>query len=353
MKSKLYILFAVAFLFQINTTFAQGCDDDEPATTTETADKPTIKIFGYIQPQFDYNFQGEDVDNDNTFKFKRARFGVRGKIYDKFSYYFMLEASPFVSDDQEAYLMDAFVTYNADNWARISMGTFKQPFSLDVSTPCHGLTTIERSIVADQLVAPQRDFGLAVFGGNKYNKLNYAVALMNGRGLKVKDDNTKKDIVGRVTYKVFSYLTVGASFRHGYPIPNNNDDDRTSFGGEFKLELDKFALQGEYIYDEGAYFSGAAGGCGTTPVALGEKRDGAYLMASYKVNEKFQPVLKYEFFDPDLDRKDDGSYMERMTIGANYFFNDKIRFQLNYLANIQTVVNVDDDVLLAQVQVKF
>lgn len=351
MKNYIYILFVVALLFGVNKGFAQGCEGDAATTSDDTEGKLNATIFGFFQPQYDYFFY--DDDNDNTFRFKRARIGVRGELLDDFSYYFMLETSPFIGGSGDAYLMDAFITYNADNWARISVGSFKQPFSLDVSTPCHSLTTIERSIVADQLVAPQRDFGLAVFGGNKYNKLNYAVALMNGRGLKVKDDNTKKDIMGRVTYKLTGYLTIGGSFRFGYPIPNNVDDDRTSFGGEFLLNLDKLSVQGEYIYDEGAYYSAAGGGCGAEPVALGEKRDGAYLMGAYKVNEKFQPVLKYEFFDPDLDLKDDGSYMERMTIGFNYFFNDKVRFQLNYLANIQTVINQDDDALLAQMQVKF
>ena len=42
-----------------------------------------------------------------------------------------------------------------------------------------------------------------------------------------------------------------------------------------------------------------------------------------------------------------------MTLGFNYFFNDKVRLQINYQANIQTVINVDDDALIAQIQVKF
>ena len=42
-----------------------------------------------------------------------------------------------------------------------------------------------------------------------------------------------------------------------------------------------------------------------------------------------------------------------MTLGVNYFFNDVVRFQLNYLANIETVVNVDNDALVAQMQIKF
>ena len=325
-----------------------------PPLRSDSTSAKGATVFGYIQPQFDYNFDGGD--NANTFKFKRARLGVRGSISEDFSYYFMLEASPFIGgDDQEdAYLMDAFVSYTKHNWAKISVGTFKQPFSLEVATPCHGLTTIERSIVADQLVAPQRDFGLMVLGGNKYTKLNYWVALMNGRGLKLVDNNTKKDIIGRATYKVADFLSVGGSFRYGYPKLNNIEDSRTTYGGEFLVELDKLKFQGEYIHDEGAYQSGASGGCGSTPIDLdGLTSQGAYVMASYDVSEKFQPVFKYEYFDPNVDVKDNIDYQERMTFGVNYFFNDKVRFQLNYLANIETVVNVDNDVLLAQMQIKF
>jgi len=176
---------------------------------------------------------------------------------------------------------------------------------------------------------------------------------MNGRGLGVKDDNEKKDIMGRVSYKVLRNLTVGASLRYGYPIPNNNDQDRTSYGGDIVFELGKLLIQGEYIYDEGAYFAGAGGGCGATPVALGEEREGAYILGAYDVSEKFQPVIKYEFFDPDTTIKDNIGYTERMTLGLNYFVNKNVRFQVNYLANIETVANVNNDALLTQVQVKF
>lgn len=351
MKSKINILLVLTLLLSVTSVFAQGCDSEVPGEANDSVNKPNIKIFGYIQPEYEYFFN--EGDNNNTFRFKRARIGVRGDVFNDFSYYFMLETSPFIGATGDAYLMDAFVTYNADNWARISIGSFKQPFSLDLATPCNALKTIERAVVVDQLVAPQRDFGLAIFGGNKFNKLNYSVALMNGRGLGVKDDNTKKDIVGRATYKIIRNLTIGASFRWGYPIPNNNEDDRRSFGAEFALELNKFYFQGEYIYDRGAYFLGAAGGCGTTPVALGPERDGAYILAAYSVTEKFQPIFKYEYFDPDTTIKDNLSYTERMTLGFNYFVNQKVRFQLNYLANIETVVNVDNDALIAQVQVRF
>ncbi len=346
MKNIISILLVIFFTFQLNSSFAQGCEGDA-ATSTDSlsANKPIL--FGYIQPQYDYTLNDA---NENTLRFKRARIGVRGKIYKDFSYYFMLEASPFIGATGDAYLMDAFVTYDKHNWARISVGSFKQPFSLEVATPCHGLTTIDRSIVADQLVAPQRDFGIGLFGGNKYNKLNYAVALMNGRGLGVKDNNSKKDIIGRATYKVTNFMTIGGSIRYGFPT--NDDDNRTTVGGEMALKFNNLKIQGEYIYDEGDYNRAAGGGCGATPVELGEKRDGAYIMASYETKWKIEPVFKYEYFDPNIDIKKIG-YQEMMTVGANYFFNDKIRLQVNYQAHIETHINIDNDMLLAQVQVKF
>jgi phosphate-selective porin len=346
MKIKIYIILVLTILFQINYSYSQGCDGDEPVSSQDGA-APQIKMFGYLQTQYDYTFN--DI-NENTLTFKRARLGIRGNVKNDFSYYFMLEASPFIGGVGSAYLMDAFVTYHKYNWAKISVGTFKQPFSLEVNTPCNGLTTINRSIVADQLVAPQRDFGIAVLGGNKYTRFRYSVALMNGRGLNAKDNNSKKDIIGRATYKLTDFLSIGGSFRFGYP--NNNNDTRTSYGAEMALKLNNLKIQGEYIYDEGDYNRAAGGGCGSEPVELGEKRDGAYIMVSYDTKWKVQPVFKYEYFDPNIDVKEIG-YQEMMTIGANYFVNDKVRIQLNYLANIETYINIDNDMLLAQIQIKW
>lgn len=346
MKIKIYILLVLAALFQISYTYAQGCDGDEPVTATNGT-APQYKIFGYLQTQYDYTFNNI---HENTFTFKRARLGIRGNVANDFSYYFMLEASPFIGGVGSAYLMDAFVSYKKYNWAKISVGSFKQPFGLEVNTPCNNLTTIDRSIVSDQLVVPQRDYGLAILGGNKYTKFRYSVALMNGRGLNVKDNNSKKDIIGRVTYKLFDFLNIGGSYRYGYP--NNNKDTRTTYGAEMVLKLNNLKIQGEYIYDEGDYNRAAGGGCGSEPVELGKKRDGAYIMISYDTKWNVQPVFKYEYFDPNIDVKKIG-YQEMMTIGANYFINDKVRIQLNYQAHIETYINIDNDMLLAQIQIKW
>lgn len=347
MKTKIIILFSIVFALQFNSTFAQGCEDDAPAAgASGVPSTSSSTVFGYIQPQYNTYF----TDNgENTFNFKRARIGVRGRANRSFSYYVVLETSAFIGGG-DAYLLDAFVTYDKNEWAKVSLGSFKQPFGREVTTACHSLTTIDRSVVADQLVAPQRDMGLMLLGGSSKTKFTYALALMNGRGLGVKDNNEKKDVIGRATYQLLDFINIGASFRYGYP--NNQDDDRKTYGVDASINYKDFTIQGEYIYDEGDYNRAAGGGCGSEPLELGAKRDGAYIMASYNVNEKLQPVFKYEYFDQDTDLKKIG-YQERMTIGLNYFFNKQTRLQINYQANIETYINTDNDALLMQMQIKF
>jgi len=177
---------------------------------------------------------------------------------------------------------------------------------------------------------------------------------MNGSGLNKVDNNNKKDIIGRVTYKLFDFMTIGGSYRYGFPKLNNNDDHRITYGGEILFDINNLHIQGEYIHDEGAFDPGADTGCGSEPLALGEERDGAYGMIWYDTKWNLQPVFKYEFFDQDLDLKDvPYRYSERMTIGLNYYFNKAIRLQVNYQANIETVINEDNDKFLAQIQVVF
>lgn len=347
MKTKIIFLITIALTISFNTVFAQGCEDDTPLPSTDgKPSSASIKVFGYIQPQYNVYFTDP---GENTFNFKRARVGVRGRVNRSFSYYVVLETSAFIGGG-DAYLLDAFVSYDKHEWAKISLGSFKQPFSRELVTACHSLTTIDRSIVVDQLVSPQRDMGLMVLGGSTKTKFRYSAALMNGRGLGVNDNNQKKDIITRATYQAWDFLNIGGSIRYGYP--NNNEDSRTTYGLDALITYKGWALQGEYIYDEGDYNRAAGGGCGAEPLPLGEKRKGAYGMLTYDVTEKFQPVFKYEFFDADTSIKTLG-YQEMMTFGINYFFHKNVRLQINYQAKKIDGSTKNNDALLTQVQVKF
>jgi hypothetical protein len=338
MKKILFVLLMVLIAYPASM-MAQGCEES-------SNDSEGVKVIGFIQPQYEYHFT---EPASSTFKFKRARLGVTGQIPYDFTYYVMAELSPFVSSTGNPYLLDAFVSYRRYKWASVSVGSFKQPFGLEVNTSCSGLYTIERALVSDQLVSPQRDLGFMLMGGDANTVLRYSVALMNGTGLGVKDNNNKKDFVGRLTVKPLEWLRFGGSYRNGYPI--DDEKSRTSYAAEIELNYSNFLLQAEYITDEGDYNRAAGGGCGSEPMTLGEKRDGYWFQAMYMTNFMLQPVFKFEAFDPDKDT--DNNELTTMTFGANYWFNDWTRLQVNYQYKAEKGNEQPNDALMMQVQVKF
>lgn len=344
MKKIQIILIALLFMLPASLAFAQGCEDDGD---DEGGDNSGIKIIGYLQTQYEYHLL--DPDPESTFKFKRARLGVTGKIPYDFSYYVFMETSPFLSSTGGAYLLDAFISYNRYKWAKVSVGSFKQPFGQEVNTSCSGLHTIERSMVSDQIVAPQRDMGIMLLGGGKDDMINYKLALMNGRGIGVVDNNAAKDFIGRLTVSPIEYVRFGGSFRYGFP--NTDDVDRITYAAELQVKFGELLIQSEYIMDSGDYNRAAGGGCGSDPMVLGEERSGFYAMAMYKTMFNLQPVVKFEMFNADNALAN--NELTTITFGANYWFNDKTRIQANYRYSAEAANEISNDAFVVQLQIKF
>lgn len=336
MKKYIIVLFALIGLSQLKVS-AQGCGGAAP--------DEGIKVFGFLQSQYEYHFTDP---TSNSFSFERARIGVMGKIPYDFSYYVVLETSPFISPNP--YLLDAFITYDRYQWARVSLGSFKTPFGLEVNTACNGLTTVYRATATLQMVAPFRDLGMVFMGGNESTFMTYQLGIMNGSGLGTMDNNKKKDIVGRVVFKPWEFLKIGGSFRYGYPSYNKNEDTRTTFGGELQANYSNFKLMAEYISDEGDYNRDLGGGCSGNLIELGDKRSGGYVTLAYLTKWNVEPVFRYDFFDSGNTE----NYKEsNMTFGINYFFNDWTRLQVNYIYRGEEPVEQKNDEFVLQLQVKF
>jgi len=339
---KLAIIFAMALIPMLG--FSQGCVD--------ASDDDGVNVFGFIQPQFDYNF---DTDV-NSFHFNRARLGVNGSIPYDFRYYVVAELSPIFTGNP--FLLDAFISYNRYLWAQGAIGQFKSPFSLELQTACHKLNTIYRSHMVVDLAGPLRDIGFMMYGGNDTTLLRYQVAIMNGTGMNTFDDNSGKDYVGRVVLQPFgsNLLGVGGSFRYGTSAPASaeaeEDDSRLRYGGEVNFNFKGITLQGEYIYaeDVGSYTEG--GGCGGpgTVVEGSKERQGWYVTAMYMTKFRLQPVVRYEYYDKDIAADDQFQYMT--TFGVNYFFNDWTRLQVNYILGSDNAIEYNNQ-LLVQFQVVF
>ena len=345
MIRKIIFLLVLGVIVGLNAQ-AQGC--------AEPASEDGVNVFGFLQTQYDYGLFDEP---ESSFGFNRARIGVMGSIPYDFSYYVLLETSPFKKDGPKAYLLDAFITYSRFSFAKVSVGSFKVPFSLELSTPCHALHTINRSKVVSELASPDRDMGLMLLGGADTTLFRYAVSYMNGTGLLVKDTDTYKDFIGRVLVQPTSWMHVGGSFKTGKSTnledPSLADNTTMRYGIEAEVDIANFLFQGEYIYGEdvGTYTTG--GGCGGDPeVVTGSiNRSGMYGMLLYNTPWNIQPVLKYENYN---NNNDEANNMEQITtFGVNYFFNEWTRLQVNYEYKAEQAHEVKNDMFMVQLQVRF
>ncbi|MFA9389863.1 MAG: porin [Prolixibacteraceae bacterium] len=346
MKIKiLSALFILTVISAINVN-AQGC--------AEPSSSDGVSVFGFIQPQMEIGFSDPGT---STFSFERARLGVMGNIPYDFSYYVVMEMSPFLNEAVPyPTLLDAFISYTRYDFLKVSMGSFKSPFGLETNTPCSGLATVYRSKATLELNAPFRDLGLVFMGGSRETKLQYAVGLMNGAGLGHRDDNNFKDVIGRIGVNPVSWLHLGGSFKYGQStsaaaLPD--PDIRTRIGGEVEMNLGNLIVQGEYIYAKDQGSSIVGGGCsGGGEVVIGDKiRSGGFVQAMYNVAYNLQPVVKFELYDSNNEIKNNEEYVA--TFGLNYFFNDWTRLQVNYRYAAEMPVDTPNDQLVIQLQVKF
>lgn len=345
---KLYIVILSAVLLFPAISFSQGC--------MEAKSEDGVNVMGYLQPQWEYNQNKGDATNN--FYFQRARIGVMGEIPYDFSYYALAEFSPKIGGP---YLLDFFITWKRlGPLANITVGQFKQPFGLELSTPCQKLYTVQRSKFVNEMASPFRDLGVMIYGGyaladNDYNLLDWNLALTNGTGANMIDNNRNKTITARLVVSPLDFVHIGGSFKTGKVLPEGNDDKLTRYGADISVEKYNFLFQGEYIggSDDGFVLSG--GGCGEDPTitpADGKLNKSGYAaLLLYKTPWNIEPLVKYESYNPDTDGSD--NLENSFTFGFNYFFNEWTRLQANYVINDYASVTKDDDAIYLQLQVIF
>lgn len=369
---KVIFLFIIASLGFTPLLNAQGCMD--------SGSEDGVQVIGFVQPQYDYMFKGDDADgnslNESSFRFNRARIGVTGNIPYDFSYYVMVEFSPFLQFDHP-YLLDAFVTYKRlGPYFNLSMGSFKSPIGLELNTACHKLHTINRSIVVSELAAPFRDLGIMATGGSDsltignwktHNLIKYSVAWTNGGGIGMLDDNMFKTFAGRIVLTPIKYVSIGGSYLYGENPPAaaeaTENDVKKRWGFDLQIKVKDLLIQGEYLNgsDVGSYTTG--GGCGE-PIEVHEgtiNREGFFAQAMYMTPWKLQPVIKFESYDPNLETdyvmfpEAENDRQNVITYGLNFFPNEWTRVQINYLykAEESASAEVPNDCFSIQVQAVF
>ncbi len=353
------------------TSFLSGTKIHAQGCAEPTSDEG-VTIWGYLQPEFVTYFE---EDTRANFQFRRMRIGAMGNIPYDFSYYVLVETSNFMNPEGNgAYLLDAFVSYNRLDFAKVAIGSFKYPFGLELSTACHGLYTIRRSRIVNEMTinydgTSNRDIGIMVLGGSKTSLLAYQVALTNGYGIFSTNNNLfdSYSLTGRATVQPIEGLKIGGSMRYGTLPPESDDpsitedDSKMRFGFDISYMKGKYMIQAEYIdgEDKGSYTTG--GGCdgGPATTSVGTKyTEGLYVIGAYRFANNLEPVYKIETFsstEKSTESANSGDELSSVcqTFGLNYYPNDWTRLQLNYTYAAEDPKEVKNDALLLQLQVKF
>lgn len=197
---------------------------------------------------------------DNEFRVRRARIDVKGNITDEAGYRVTANfdgPSP-ASSSSSVKLWDGYITYGVNPFMNITLGQFKYDFSVEGIEGTSDRVPILRSEVVNDIAGKLgtrggsfRDIGIRVNGEFKdFYGLTYGISLINGNGINIGDNNSDKDIAGRVSITPVKGLTFGVS---GYA---GRGEEETGFpevresaygmdaGYRFRSGL---CLRGEYI----------------------------------------------------------------------------------------------------------
>lgn len=285
--------------------------------------KKHFHVSGFIQGGYNWV-----ESTSSSFYLKRARVTLAGDIFrNKADYRLQVE---FAGSPR---IVDLFVRYRPFNELGIQLGQFKIPLSMENSewSPLR-LEFIEYSLVVQSLVRVSgrdvslgrsmtgRDLGVQLYGGfadrGGYNLITYHLALFNGNGINLADDNKGKDFVGRIMVNPLKELTLAGYYQYGegvYP----------QFGSSGYVRLDRYgggvAYDGRDFFVRSEYIAGSTGGIFS---------QGAYLAAGYKMPDKFAASARFDYFDRVRGDADGWEY--NYTLGLSYTPWRYLRLQLDY-----------------------
>lgn len=332
----------------------------------------TFNIHGRIQTDFALFSEDDGVDLPNQADIRRLRLGAKGTFAHDWAWAFFTDTNggtPVVGD--------AWLAYNGFDKISLKLGSQIEILTLEQHVSNLNQSLVERSIVHEAFY-PGRSIGFTgLYSGNNWN-----VAL-GVFGDDVNDgnetDETEHAYGARATFAPINEGThvwhMGAAYRYAEPNAGDetarfrarpgtrqsdairttdtggisNVDNYDLLGLEFAYTYDKYALQGEYIFAsvdrqgslsgldfDGWYVQGAW-------FLTGEQRPYRSANGSFggvKVNNPLGSggwgalELASRFAALDLNDDDiNGGEQETINFGANWYPNDNVKFELNYIIN--------------------
>ena len=324
----------------------------KPAETPEKPEKSKpklgdyIKLSGFAQAMYQANLNNDGELIDNGFSLRRVRLSVEGTLVKGLTYKIQGDFT------RKPMLVDAYLKYKPCNEFAIQIGQFKTPFSIESPINPVNLEIFDYGEAIQGLVGYKdvcgvgslgRDLGIMATGslfpikgdeGIKYHVVEYSLGVFNGNGANEKDNNNRKDVVGRLDiHPGLKALTLSGSLYLGkYTNGTNVNCKRNRWAAGAQYNDGNLVIRGEYLRGTTGYFEEII----DEGIEQYQLSNGYYVVAGYNFKlgkegkQTLMPVLRYEHFQPG-DRTNDVLGMNNYySAGLNYWPIKNVNIKVDY-----------------------
>ena len=310
------------------------------------------KISGFVQGMYQANLSDKGDLLDNTLSMRRVRLSVDGTLFHGLTYKVQGDFT------RKPMLVDAYLKYKVCNEFAIQIGQFKTPFSIESPINPVNLEIFDYGEAIQGLVGYKdvcgvgslgRDLGIMASGslfpvkgaeGIKYHVVDYAIGVFNGNGANEKDNNNRKDIVGRLeVHPGLKALTLSGSLYLGkYTNSTDVNCTRNRWAAGAQYNDGSLVVRGEYLSGTTGYFNGTVDD-NDNLIELYQFSNGYYAEAGYYFKfgkegkeHKLMPVLRYEHFEPGDKDLPNGilGLTNYYTAGLNYWPIKSVNLKVDY-----------------------
>jgi phosphate-selective porin len=321
-----------------------------------------LKVSGRIQ----FRFTTQQNDSKTTgsydsFRIRRARLAADGTLIEDVDFHLEVDVS------RTAALEEAEIRLLKFPQANITLGQFKQPFSMENMISPKKLDMVDLSQIVSAL-APDKDIGIMAGGKFIAKRLGYQIALANGNGINnTTNDDDRFLYTARLEGLPVEHLRLGsrelnvtlggnAAYSHDAAaraetifgvtraLGASSSGRRKLAGADIAARLGTLSLKAEYL--TGTFDPDDAG------LRLIRTR-GGYIQAGWFLHREIQALARYETFDPDKSVSNN-SDIRWTTLGLNYFISGHdLKTQANYVFKREKTNSLHNDTLLLSLQLLF
>lgn len=294
---------------------------------------PTSPVFaGYVYTEF-FSYE----DKVNTFDIHYLNVALAGRLHERLSYHIEFEFEHGGGKDEPPFIEQAYVEMWLLRNMGIRIGAMLTPFNRfdEFHGPLENLLVTRPQMSREIGVSAWKEVGVNLHGNIFLHKdfyLNYDVYAINGLGSgsrlresrQYKDNNDAKSLGFRLSGVFADRWEAGASYYRGAW------DD----AGDFNLTLYGFHLMGKV--GELNLFAEYSRSTSENPEPLDKgKADGYFIQASYLINGRFRPTIRYctlDYLDRGelLGRKPTDYDTKVIALGLNYYLTRAIVFKFEY-----------------------